>query len=585
MQEAFINLFNNTNSQQSWALILLLAVSFLLGILVWGLLMHYPSVHKARKLQAALEEKNTLLERENKDFSQRNIMLEAELKRTTESLETTVANLNEKTEKANDLATKLQQTSEQLTLYRDNARSYKENYEELMTNYQTVAGKYDKTAEQLESLKSIVEEIEKEKEVLRAEQQSKQYQHIRLEEREQELTQKLVKSTETIELLKKDLDEALIQRADLKRLLFEQEANQNLDGSDENELKEKVVRLQSHVKSLEKENNDLLQQLLPYVNAKQQEEKEAAQIEEQLVEALANAEINMNNEGFYVGYSDSELIEDQAYLEGVLAQEKDQVLAASEDTEALLDDLTQEEAEEIAAAEYMVQEAMSLQGFYNEIQEETLIQHADGDWDTIGDDEQHLEEQMNAALEIVHDNPLYREDLVAEEFIEDQALLDQRMQEDIDNPIPESMEDAPIAIKTEDHVQMDAAFEMATEALSLEGLYNDIDSEKLIGEDQTEVRVKNQKMYRSELEQLVVNQIGKTIPKADPNDKDDLKQIDGIGMFIEKQLHYFGIYKFEQIVAFDAEFIRKLTAAIGFSQDTIQRDKWIEQAKTLVATN
>ena len=75
--------------------------------------------------------------------------------------------------------------------------------------------------------------------------------------------------------------------------------------------------------------------------------------------------------------------------------------------------------------------------------------------------------------------------------------------------------------------------------------------------------------------------IAEFLPLATANDRDDLKEINGIGPFIEEKLNAAGIYTFEQISLLDEEFIEILTAAIGFFPDRIKRGRWIEQAKEL----
>ncbi len=63
--------------------------------------------------------------------------------------------------------------------------------------------------------------------------------------------------------------------------------------------------------------------------------------------------------------------------------------------------------------------------------------------------------------------------------------------------------------------------------------------------------------------------------------KDDLKQIHGVGPFIEKKLNNLGIYTFEQISDFNIETINKVTDAIEFFPGRIERDNWVKQAKEL----
>ncbi len=82
----------------------------------------------------------------------------------------------------------------------------------------------------------------------------------------------------------------------------------------------------------------------------------------------------------------------------------------------------------------------------------------------------------------------------------------------------------------------------------------------------------------SEAQDKVRAAIGKTIPSATEADKDDLKQIKGIGSFIEDKLNDLGIYTYEQICKWDEEMIETVTAAIAFFPGRIKRDDWVGQA-------
>lgn len=79
----------------------------------------------------------------------------------------------------------------------------------------------------------------------------------------------------------------------------------------------------------------------------------------------------------------------------------------------------------------------------------------------------------------------------------------------------------------------------------------------------------------------VQDAIGRTIPMASMNEKDDLQQINGIGSYIEKQLNELGIYTFEQICAWDDAIIEQVTTAIEFFPGRIKKDDWKGQACAL----
>ena len=78
--------------------------------------------------------------------------------------------------------------------------------------------------------------------------------------------------------------------------------------------------------------------------------------------------------------------------------------------------------------------------------------------------------------------------------------------------------------------------------------------------------------------------IGEHIAKASAEERDDLKQINGIGPFIEEKLNDLGIYTFEQVSQLDEELIETLTNAIEFFPGRIERDDWVGQADRLFYT-
>ena len=62
---------------------------------------------------------------------------------------------------------------------------------------------------------------------------------------------------------------------------------------------------------------------------------------------------------------------------------------------------------------------------------------------------------------------------------------------------------------------------------------------------------------------------------------DDLKEIVGVGPFLERKLHAIGIYTFRQIANFDAEDIDNVNDIIEFFPGRIERDRWVSQAAGL----
>ena len=69
------------------------------------------------------------------------------------------------------------------------------------------------------------------------------------------------------------------------------------------------------------------------------------------------------------------------------------------------------------------------------------------------------------------------------------------------------------------------------------------------------------------------------IGRAVASDADDLKNIVGVGPFLERKLHSLGIYTFRQISNFTKEDIDKVNEIIEFFPGRIERDNWVGQSK------
>jgi predicted flap endonuclease-1-like 5' DNA nuclease len=95
----------------------------------------------------------------------------------------------------------------------------------------------------------------------------------------------------------------------------------------------------------------------------------------------------------------------------------------------------------------------------------------------------------------------------------------------------------------------------------------------------------NLELYKKELEEACreesVPALPSSIPFARPEDADDLKEILGVGPFLEKKLNAFGIYTFKQVAALTPNAIKALGATFGSFSGRIVRERWVEQAKEL----
>lgn len=83
----------------------------------------------------------------------------------------------------------------------------------------------------------------------------------------------------------------------------------------------------------------------------------------------------------------------------------------------------------------------------------------------------------------------------------------------------------------------------------------------------------------AEAQKVVDSKLGTIIPNADYDKRDDLKLINGIGPFLEKQLYDRGFFTYEQIAALDEETGRALAVAIGYLPDRVAKDGWVRQAR------
>ncbi len=63
------------------------------------------------------------------------------------------------------------------------------------------------------------------------------------------------------------------------------------------------------------------------------------------------------------------------------------------------------------------------------------------------------------------------------------------------------------------------------------------------------------------------------------SEADDLKDIVGVGPFLERKLHSLGIYTFRQVANFSKEDVHKVNEIIEFFPGRIERDNWVGQSK------
>lgn len=72
------------------------------------------------------------------------------------------------------------------------------------------------------------------------------------------------------------------------------------------------------------------------------------------------------------------------------------------------------------------------------------------------------------------------------------------------------------------------------------------------------------------------------IYKTQPENVDNLTEIEGISLVLAQRLHDIGIYTHAQIAAWDEDQVKEFSARLAF-KDRIYRERWVEQARKLVA--
>ena len=103
----------------------------------------------------------------------------------------------------------------------------------------------------------------------------------------------------------------------------------------------------------------------------------------------------------------------------------------------------------------------------------------------------------------------------------------------------------------------------------------------LVGASNDEVEISAEEKI-AQAKTTLSSLIGTKISAAAEGEQDDLKSINGIGPFIEAKLNDLGICTYKQISEFDSDVIDIVTDAIAFFPGRIERDEWVNQARTLM---
>ena len=85
----------------------------------------------------------------------------------------------------------------------------------------------------------------------------------------------------------------------------------------------------------------------------------------------------------------------------------------------------------------------------------------------------------------------------------------------------------------------------------------------------------------SEVAATALAATGLVIPPVEQGREDDLKEIIGVGPFIESKLRGLGLQTFQQIALLTPAMLEKVAENIEYFQGRIGRENWIEQCKAL----
>lgn len=597
MFEAFQNLFSFGDTNETVALIILLLISFLLGMLFWAIFIHWPKARKLKKENKTLLDKSNRLEKEHKDISERYAVQGAKLKRLEEDYATAESNLEEKNERINQQDNTINQLTQSLKDAREYAQERKEELDELkrqrkfiMEDSRENSDKADRALlaqkqalRKVEEMKGLIEEVESEK-------QKTVRDAISLEQKHAQLLKDLRNGQRTIEMLQTDLNGAMEEANALKKHNQEIKASLGETGESSKNLKVAKLEQEEENREIKKQLKEIETKLAVYLDAEEAERKVQAEEDEMMENALQATEWHLNTEPFYADFEEAnekdEYIENERALEDLLnADEQDMINARGLEIEKEVVEIDDDEHDDLEWALSMADEALGMQGLFNDIDAAILVEQEVIEGEQLTDDEL-MERTLKSTEEMLEESDLFMPLLGTDDLVEDEETMNSRFLQDEEELAVQSRNmDATkkevIEINDDEHTEMDRALETALNAINTEGLYAPIDAQQLLdasNEDLEEIDPK----YRSDIERAVVQEIGDRIPIASEEEKDDLKKIEGIGMFIEQKLNFLGIYTYKQITQFDEAFIAKLTPAIGFSEKAIQHNRWVEQAEALL---
>lgn len=513
MYESITSLFATSNNDLN-AFLFLLSLSFVLGMLLWAIFIHYPQRAKLHKKHKEVLLNNQKLQKEARITNERFTVVNAKYDHLTNELQNLEARLKAKIQKNTEQEDTIVMITGQLELYKDHARNFKESKEKLTQEFQRILAENKKLNVKSDELSQIVNLSKQEKDTLQKEYNDRAKQFDKSEAQHNKLTQSIKQQQKSIQLLQKDLEEVQEQKSKFKKMVYKLEAAQPGNAALKTDFNTQIIKLKTHLAELEAKNADLIQKLSSFAELEKEKAK-ADHLEDALLEqVLVEAAEAMSCGAMYAFADQKELIEDEAYLQKTLGELKAVVPTESLEKPKLI--LTETETAEFAEAFRKASLALEAKGFY------------------------HPEEQQVLSPS------------------NHQAALSQDSK-----PIKKTLATASSSA----HITSDKLSETKAAVAS--------------NTKKSSVKTSKKKVDVVQLEAAILKEIDRGIIAANPHQKDDLKRIDGIGNFVEQQLNQYGIYQFKQISQFTPELMHKLGLLLGFSEETIRRDKWVEQAGIL----
>ncbi|QDK80406.1 hypothetical protein EXU85_18065 [Spirosoma sp. KCTC 42546] len=142
-----------------------------------------------------------------------------------------------------------------------------------------------------------------------------------------------------------------------------------------------------------------------------------------------------------------------------------------------------------------------------------------------------------------------------------------------DTPDPIDVVEAPLVVSAPVDVPVVVVPPVVAPAPELSPVGSPMPIEARVTTGNSEAAVLNR--IASRASEINFDRIGRAVA----SEADDLKDIVGIGPFLERKLHSLGIYTFRQVANFTKEDIDKVNEIIEFFPGRIERDNWVEQSK------